>query len=160
MLDNIGEHKSWSFKTINMRLNRELLLIVAFSATNTVAAAASTTSGGHLRGPSVELEASPVERQLAPGNSNGCENGGSSNGNGNGPCKCPAPEDAVALLSGQECTQEGHECSSGFVQCCPESEPIETFCTCMDGVYGCWTLGCLPCMTTTEAPKVTEEPLV
>ena len=138
-----------------MRLNRELLLIVALSAANTVAAT-SITSGGHLRGPSVEVEASPVERQLEPGNGNGCENGG--NGNGNGPCKCPAPEDAEELLSGQECAKEFHQCSSGFDQCCPESEPIETFCTCMDGVYACSTLACLPCPT--EAPKVPEEPLV
>ena len=155
-----------------MLVHRQLisLLIVAFSATNTVAAAAAAASAtsGHLRGLSVvELEASPVEeRQLKPD----CENGGNNNGNGIGPCKqdastettttttstttssagimrCPAPEDAVALLSGQACTPGvDPDCSFGTATCC--SVTTEVFCTCNDlfNEYECPSPTCAsPC---------------
>ena len=88
-----------------MIVRRELisLLIVAFSA-----AAASTTSGGHLRGPSVvELEAE--ERQLTSSNST-------------------TMYDCDYTLNGQTCTEEGSRCVVYISACCDVE--LNWYCTC------------------------------
>ena len=133
-----------------MLVHRELaaLLIVAFSTTHNVAALA--TSGRSLRGPSVELQASPVERELVPGNGNGCGNGGGSGSNGQGPCKeentstttmattvaavttttstVKPPLVCGGSLAGQTCTEEDSFCVMETSVCCGNT--LEWRCTC------------------------------
>ena len=93
---------------------------MAFFATNTVAAAASSTSGGHLRGPSVvELGDSPLKgRQLTPENVNGTAITNS----------ITTMYDCDYTLNGQTCTEEGSRCVVYISACCDVE--LNLYCTC------------------------------